>query len=326
VSKKELQETEREVTRAEKVLAVALAVFLLVGGLRIAWAINDFFPHPDYLEIQRQFISESLAQEMGALWQQQNGKQAALQRLQEEESVLRLQYETAREEYRTLLDRGIDDAGKKAQWEQARSRMEQAQLAISAAEKAQHDFRTTILEPKEKVFRGAEERFQARLVQLMRQRNLRAGLGLMAYALLGFALSIWVFNVFRSKPFLSRYAVIGTSFLGFGVLQMLVVSFQVAHPFLQGVIPVEWIVSLGGSGISVAGIIFLKRKYLSTEAVRSRRLWKKACPICGFPKPGNCCNWCGVAQTTPCASCGLPTNSFSPYCQECGGKQAHGAG
>jgi hypothetical protein len=144
----------------------------------------------------------------------------------------------------------------------------------------------------------------------------------MAYALAGFALSLWVAGLFRTKPLLSRYAVIGTSFLGFGVLQMLVISYRVGYPFLRDLLPVEWIISLAGSGLSIAGIIFLKNTYLSAEAIRNRRLWKKACPGCGFPQPGSYCIRCGLAQKHHCSNCGLQTNKFSPWCEECGSKRS----
>lgn len=321
MNKQEIQETDREATRAEKILALALTVFLLIGGLRMAWAIDSAFPYPDYMKLREQFISASLEQERIIIFNQKNEKLAALQNLQIEESTLRLQYETAREEYRTLLDRGIDDRLKKAQWEEARDKHEETRTAISAAEAALRDFQNNIVAPKEKVFAEAERLFHERLAQLTGQRNRQAGLALMIYALAGFVLTLWIFNLFRGKPRLSRYTVIGTSFLGFGALQMLIISYYIASPFLRDWLPTEWIVSLGGSILSIAGIIFLKNKFLSTEAVNNRRLWKKACPACGFPHPGNYCIRCGVAQKSSCASCGLLTNRFSPWCQECGSKQ-----
>lgn len=322
MEKRELQEMDREVTRTEKVLAMALVVFLLIGGLRIAADINAVFPYPDYMELRGQFIPAPMEQEINNLRQQQNEKLANLQRLQENERDLRLEYEVAREEYRTLLDRGIDDREKKARWEQARTVLEKTISAVKAAETDLRDFQTNSLGPQEKVYMEAENRLQQRLGQLTRHRDLQAGLALMAYALAVFALSLWVASLFRTKPLLSRYAVIGTSFLGFGVLQMLVISYRVGYPFLHGLLPIEWIISLAGSGLSVAGIIFLKNKYLSPEAIKSRRLWKKACPGCGFQQPGNYCLRCGLAQKHHCSNCGLQTNKFSPWCEECGSKQS----
>ena len=321
MERKELQETDREVTRAEKVLALALAVFLLIGGLRVAWAINAVFPYPDYMALREQFVPQIMQQEMVTLWNQKNEKLAELERLRVEEGILRLQYETAREEYRTLLDRGIDDSLKKARWEQARGSYEEAKAAISAAETTLRDFQDDILSPKETLFTEAEARFNEQHALLTGQRNLRAGVALMAYALFAFALAIWGFNLFRSKPLLSRYAVIGTSFMGFGALQLLVISYYIVYPFLQGLLPMEWIISLGGSSLSIAGIILLKNKFFSAEAVGNRRLWKQACPACGFPYPGNYCARCGVPQKRVCTSCGLLTSRFSPWCQECGNKQ-----
>ena len=321
MGKGELLETEREVTRAEKVLALALAIFLLIGGLRVAWAINGIFPYPDYMELHGQFVPAALEEEVNALLQREGEKQGALQRLREEESALRSQYEKAREEYRTMLDRGIDDADKKALWVQAREGHEEALAAISVAETTLQDFQASTLGPKQQALWENYGRLETRFNQLTSRRNLHAGLALMAYALAGFALALWIFNLFRSKPLLSRYAVIGTSFLLFGVLQMLAITYYTGFPFLRDLIPIEWIISIAGSGLSIAGIVFLKNRYLSTEAVRNRRLWKKACPICGYPQPGNHCIRCGAAQTQNCSHCGLLTSKFALWCRECGSKQ-----
>ena len=319
--KVELQETEREVTRAEKVLALALAIFLLIGGLRAAWSINHIFPYPDYMQMHRQFVPAALEEEVNALLRQENTKQAALQRLRDEESTLLAQYEIAREEYRTMLDRGIDDAAKKAMWEQARARHEETLAAISAAETVLRDFQADALQPKQHTLWEYHAQLETHFNQLTTRRNLYAGLALMAYALAGFALALWIFNLFRSKPVLSRYGVIGTSFLLFGVMQMLAITYYTGFPFLRDLIPVEWIISIAGSGLSIAGIVLLKNRYFSAEAVRNRRLWKKACPGCGYPQPGKFCIRCGGAQTQNCCHCGLPTNRYSLWCRECGGKQ-----
>lgn len=322
MGKKELSDTGREVTRAERILAVALALSLLIGGMRLAWTINSAFPYPDYSSLRSQFIPEALEREMNSLWQQKNNKLSALQRLQDEEIALRQEYETAREEYRTLLDRGIDDKEKMARWEKARDEYSKSQATLSDAQTALLDFQNNILSPRESVFRDAEARFQEQFAELNSQRNRRAGIALIAYALAVFALAIWVSSLFRTRPMLSRYAVIGTSFLGFGALQMLVVTYQVAYPFLRGLIPVEWVISVGGSGLSIAGIVFLKNRLLSAEAVSNRRLWKKSCPICGFPLPGNFCGRCGAVQQEKCCACGLLTSRFLPWCRECGKKLA----
>ncbi|MBT9142951.1 MAG: hypothetical protein DDT29_01350 [Dehalococcoidia bacterium] len=322
MDKKELSDTGREVTRAERILAVALALFLLIGGMRLAWIINSAFPLPDYSSLRSQFIPEALEREMNNLWQQNNNKLSALQRLQDEERELRQEYETAREEYRTLLDRGIDDKQKMARWEKARDEHRNSQAALSGTQAALRDFQNNILSPRESAFREAEARFQERFAQLNSQRNRRAGVALITYALAVFALAIWVSGLFRTRPLLSRYAVIGTSFLGFGAVQTLVVTYQVAYPFLRDLIPVEWVVSLGGSGLSIAGIVFLKNRLLSDEAVRNRRLWKKSCPLCGFPLPGNFCGRCGAVQQEKCCACGLLTSRFLPWCRECGSRLA----
>jgi hypothetical protein len=81
------------------------------------------------------------------------------------------------------------------------------------------DFQADALWPKQQALGEYHGRLEARFNQLTSQRNLFAGLALMAYALAGFALALWFFNLFHSKPLLNRNGVIGTNFLLFGVMQ-----------------------------------------------------------------------------------------------------------
>lgn len=311
---------EREISRAEKILALALAVFLLIGGVRVAVAIDRAFPHPDYAKLRQEFELDRREQELAPLRAQESELAAALQKRREAETMARLDYETAREEYRTLLDRGIDDPGKRTQWEQSRKILEEAQAAREEAERRLEIFRVQTLGPKQQELARLEAQFQAVLTRLSRARDLKAGIACLVYALGAFALSCLVFNLFRRSPRLGRYAVIGTSVLGFGAVQALLVSFKIAYPFLRDVVPVEWVVSVGGSAVCVAALVYLKNRFLSAPVVRRRRLWKGACPACGFPGPGAFCPWCGADQTVTCPRCGRETSRFLPCCRACGGR------
>ncbi|MBT9130984.1 MAG: hypothetical protein DDT42_01366 [candidate division WS2 bacterium] len=309
-----------ETTTAEKILAIALTVFLLIGGLRLAGAIDRLFPHPNYTLIRQEHFPANLEAEFFTLQQKYHELRVEVQRYTDAEARARLDYEKAREEYRTLLDRGVDDPVKKLRWEQTRNQLEQVQKNIETAQTTLNNFRADLFAPKEIIFRAAEQKFQEDFNRQARTRNLKAGISLLIYALIMFILSFLIFNFFRTRSGLSRYALIGVSFLGFGALQALIVSFRIVYPYLIGIIPVEAIVSIGGSTISIAGIVYLKNRFFSSRAIRNRRLWKKVCPVCGFPDPGNHCSWCGSAQLVECPSCKKLTNEYLPRCRECGEK------
>lgn len=151
---------------------------------------------------------------------------------------------------------------------------------------------------------------QAELTRLHRARDLKAGIACLRYALFTFILTLFIFNFFRRSSRLGRYAVIGSSVLGFGAVQALLVSFKIAYSFLRDAVPVEWVVSIGGSAVCVAALVYLKNRFLSAPAVQRRRLWEGACPACGFPNPGPFCPWCGAGQTTTCSRCGIETSRF----------------
>lgn len=309
---------EREATRAEKILALALAIFLLIGGVRIAVAIDRMFPRPVYEQVRREFIPPDMEQELSLLRQKESELAGEAQSSREAEIRARLAYEAAREEYRTFLDRGIDDPRKRAAWETARASLEEAQERRDAAEETLARFTSRILQPKVNAYTRAEMNIQSKLTDLTRTRDLKSGGFSLAYALLAFAFTFWIFNLFRIKPGLARYAVIGTSFLGFGVLQTIVIFFKIVIPFLHDIIPIEWIVSVGGSAICIAALVYLKNRFFSLEAVRQRRLWKGLCPVCGFSRPGFFCAWCGASQVMECPHCTGRTNRYLPYCGECG--------
>lgn len=309
---------EKEISRAEKILALALAVFLLVGGMRLVVAIDRAFPHPNYARLHQAYELDRQEQELGLLRGQESELAEILRERQEAETRARLDYETAREEYRTLLDRGIDDPGKRAQWERNRKTLEEAQAAREEAERQLEVFRGQILNPAQQKFDRAQARLQEELTRLRRTRDLKAGIACLGYALFTFILTFFIFNFFRRSSYLGRYAVIGTSFLGFGAVQVLLVSFKIAYSFLRDVVPVEWVVSIGGSAVCIAALVYLKNRFLSAPAVQRRRLWKGSCPVCGFPNPGPFCAWCGVGQTITCPRCGIETSRFLPHCRACG--------
>ncbi|MBS3938954.1 MAG: hypothetical protein KGZ50_10350 [Peptococcaceae bacterium] len=308
-------------TTAEKILALALTVFLLIGGLWAAENITQFFPPPDWAAIRAEHIPASVEAEFNLLAQEQNELAMTVQRHTEAVAAAQSAYEKAREEYRTLLDRGIDDRDKRLRWEETRLQLETLQKEIAVARAALDTFTTDVFAPQKTVFLAAQQRYHDELGRQNRARNLVVGVALLTYALAVFALTFLVFNLFRTRRSLSRYVVVGNSVLGFGALQALILFYRVVYPALRGLLPVELIISVGGAAISIAGIVFLKNRFFSNEAIRNRRLWRKSCPNCGFPHPSLHCAWCGAGQVAPCPQCHARTNNHLPYCGECGAKR-----
>lgn len=101
-----------------------LAVFLLVGGVRLTAAIDRAFPRLDCAGLHQAYELDRQEQEPELLRGQESELAGILRQRREAETRARLDYETAREEYRALLGRGIDDPGKRAQWERNRKTLE----------------------------------------------------------------------------------------------------------------------------------------------------------------------------------------------------------
>lgn len=225
-------------------------------------------------------------------------------RRRQAEARARLDYETAREEYRPYLDRGIDDPDRRARWERSPGELEEAQAAREDAARRLEIFRTQILDPAQQELDRVEEQFRAELGRLRRIRDLKAGSACLGYAMSAFALTFALFNTFRRSPPPRRHAVIGTSLLGFGAAQALLVSLWIAYPFLADVVPVEAIVFVGGSG-GLRGSSGVPEKPHSLRSGGGEpAVVEGACPACGFPAPGAFCPWCGAEQTVACPRCG----------------------
>lgn len=84
------------------------------------------------------------------------------------------------------------------------------------------------LNPVQHEFDRAQARLQAELTRLRRARDVKAGIACLGYALFTFILTFLIFNFFRRSSYLGRYAAIGTSSLGFGVVRALLVSLKIA--------------------------------------------------------------------------------------------------
>ncbi|MDI6632391.1 MAG: hypothetical protein QME13_08145 [Thermoanaerobacteraceae bacterium] len=311
-------QAEKEVSRVEKILALALCAFLLLGGLRLASNIDHSFPYPDYGQLEQKYAIGSIRQELDLLRAKERELAEAVAGLRESEVDARAKYEFAREEYRTLLERGTDDPLKREKWERSREALEAVQAQREQAEGTLKVFTQRVLAPKEKELNEAEQQRQEEWNRLSRIRDIKAGTACLGYTLGAFAAACFLFGFLQRNPRFNRFAIIGSSILGFAALQLLVVSLKIAYPFLRGVVPVEWVVSVGGSGICIIAIIYLRRRLFSVSLVKRRRLWKGECAVCGFSASGAFCAWCGTALQTPCPQCGQETGVFYPFCRVCG--------
>lgn len=310
-----------EATRAEKVLALALVVFLLVGGFWVLNQLESIPPRPDYEAMSNQFHLAELRAEVQELQSDLYSTEELLNKQQARLNEARTQYEFRREEYRTALDSGIHSPEKEEAYELSLKNFEEQQLETDVVRK--------LVEVKQKELRGPEARLEAREAEFFKAfeaANQRYQLQLFllrfGYAAPAFGLATYAWIQLRKRG--SRHLIIATAFLAFTAIQLLVISGIYAWHLLRDLAQIA--VSVAGSVVSVAGLVTLRRYIFNFERIARSRSRRGQCPYCGFPAgPGaGFCRECGRALAEPCPSCSASRPVLSQFCPACGAGSASG--
>lgn len=311
-----LDEQERtEATRAEKVLALGLVVFLLLGGLWVLDRLGDIPARPDYALLEARHGIAPLQEEVSRLARDLGQAQQALTQAQEAESQARVQYEFRREEYRTALDAGRDDPARKAAYQEALAAYQRAQEATRAATAVVARWQEALREPQARL---EEKRaaLSAEFARASRQYETRVLLLRLAYALPVLGLAVLAWQGLRRRQF--PYLVLITSFTGFAVIQAAFLVGSYAWTLFRAWAQLG--VSLVGVAITAAGIVSLRRYVFSPRRVARARARAGQCIRCGLPLARDYafCPECGNRVAEPCPHCGQLRPSSLPICPHCG--------
>lgn len=314
---------EREVSRAEKILAAGMVVFLLIGGFWILGRIARWVARPDYYKIEVQYdqthqisiqqlrdASNIASLQLSESWQILDACRSAQAKALQE-------YEFRREEYRVLLERGEVGPAQRALHEKSREAYEDANAALAAAEtvhaqaqaaweRAQGQLDLAMREIGE-AFRRADRAYELQLLALRL---------LYVLPVLGGGIFAWQ----RTRAARSRYLIVATAFLAFGVIQAVVLAFQYSwHLFREAV---QVVVSVAGTAAAVAGIVVVKRYAGDPRRVIAYRLRRGQCYACGFPgvaqRDHQHCPACGAALLSVCEHCGGRRPVRAEFCPSCG--------
>jgi hypothetical protein len=288
-----------ETTKSEKLLALVLAVFLLIGGV---WAYQEIDDRVrSALPVREATPAEQQAIETLNQAQQRWSQAEAAVRQAREELELR------REAYRTALDADEPAAGLRLRYRAAERAHDQALRDVAAAERAEASAQPAAMAAQERVERDvAERRDRQELVIFL----LRLGASLV------FILAAYVLLT-RLRDRASRWFPLS----GAGVLFATVFAFVVAvdyltdyfDPFDAGIL----LLSLLGVGATIVAFWLLQR-YLARR-LPLRRVRRRQCPYCGFPVGDHeRCEGCGREVEAPCAHCAAPRRVGAPFCGACG--------
>lgn len=285
-------------TRSERVLAVVLVVFLLIGSGWFYVKIDDWVGGSrawEYTAAEQRSIDAAETAEDRA-WRAEEERDTALTDL-----------ELARENLSLAIEQdqptgSLSETFEEAQTEYAEARAEAtaARSRADAAQQAADDARETYDDRAG----GKDGRYW--IVALLRL--------LLVGALVGGSLRL--ITVQRARE--SRYLTLGLSAVAASTLTAVWFAGDYITDYIDVLELGPLVLSVLGAGATVVAFVALQR-YLARRVPRGR-VRKGECPFCGFPVRGDGphCEGCGREVVGECGACSSPRRVGSPHCAVCG--------
>jgi hypothetical protein len=288
---------ELQTTKSEKLLAVVLTAFLLLGGIwtytRIDDAVRAHVPLP--------------SASADPATRRSDAAQQRVFRAQQRVGASRQNLELSREAYRTALDADKPAADLERRYQQAQHRYEQATTALAAARREA----VAAAPAAEKARVAADSRIDA-----ARHRQERdAFLARLALVLLSIGGAYWLLAHMRRRQ--TRWFPLAGSAVAFATIFAFVLACDYLTDYFD---PFRWGVALVAVvGISATLVAYLAlERYLRRRAPR-RRVRRHQCPFCAYPLGGNeHCEGCGRTVVAACTACEAPRRVGTAYCGACG--------
>jgi hypothetical protein len=294
-----------QTTRTEKLLAVVLTAFLLLGAVWTYQKVDDVIR--SHVSVPAYAIGpagERLRREGARLFRAEEERRRALENL-----------ELRREAYRTALDAGDPAPRLAAAYNAAQSRLRAAERELDSARASAARARP----PAER-----ERRVQAVRVEKAMDRQARytffARFGLTAFYIVGaYGLLAWM----RRRT--SRWFPLA----GSAVAAATIFAFVFASDYLTDYLePFDWgIAAIAGLGIASTLLVYWGVERYLIRRIPQRRVKRRQCPFCGYPVDTNThCEGCGREVFAPCSKCEAPRRVGTPYCGVCGSTAGASAG
>jgi hypothetical protein len=290
---------EIQTTRTEKLLAVVLAAFLLLGAIWTYQKLEDVIRKHEPVPTQTFQQSPAVVRYDRA--------QSDLRRARLRSGRALRQLELSREAYRTALEAHRPAGALGRRYDAAQRRYTNAQHAVHRASAAVAAARPAA----ERAQRDAESRFSSAEHRQERDSFL-ARLGLVGLFVVG------------AYVLLARMRRRGTRWFPLalsGVAAATILAFVLASDYLTDYFdPFDW----GVAFIALLGIVSTLLAYWAVERyivrrLPQRRVRRTQCPFCGYPAgAGPHCEGCGREVVAPCARCEAPRRVGTVHCATCG--------
>jgi len=290
-----------QTTRSEKLLAVVLTIFLLIGGLWTYQRIDDEVREAVAVGEVRPSIEDQAA--IDRLRQAQREAAAAAREL----GAARDNLELRREAYRTALDAGRSAPELERRYQDAQARFVRAQRDVQATRQA--------VAEAEPAARSAGDRISAEYERREDRRALLTFLFRFLLVTASLALGYWLLMRLRARG--SRYFTVAVAVVAYAAILALVLATDYITDYVDPLDLGPLVLSLFGIVLTLLAFVALQR-YLARR-IPLRRVRKRECPFCGYPVRGNRrCEGCGRQVVADCAACGADRRVGVLHCGACG--------
>jgi hypothetical protein len=297
-----------EATRSERLLAVVLAVFLLIGLL---WGYVKLG------EVDRELAPRNPAMQLSPADRATLAHANALAASAEDAAASfprphRVLVDR-REAYRTALDAGRDDPRLGAAYRAARIGLAHARDDARRTRVQARSMRTAAAPARARL--AAARRAEDHRVEDHRREHDLIVAGLRVLLVLAtLAGGLWLLSALRQRR--SRWIVVAHAAVGAATALAL---FTVGDYLSDVVTPADLgplALSLIGTLLTLLAIAALHR-YLA-RSLPGRRVLRGDCPFCGYPGRGAHCEGCGREIVASCARCAAARRVGSRHCAACG--------
>ena len=291
-----------QTTKGEKLLAVVLTIFLLIGGVwayqKIDDAVRSTTP-PDFSYRGTPAEQVAIARLEGA--------DAGLRRAERAAARARENLEFRREAYRTALDEGRQAPELRAAYQRSQRRLAQAERERRAAAQAVAEAQPSALAAQRKIAEVQQGRSE--------RRELLAFVFRLAFVLATVAFGYWLLARLRRRG--SRYYAVGIAVVAFAAILAFAMAVDYMTDYFEPLDLGPLVISLFGIAVTLLAFVGLQR-YLARR-IPQWRVRKGECPFCGYPVRGNeHCESCGRDVIAPCAACDRPRRVGTMRCGACG--------
>jgi hypothetical protein len=292
---------EIEITKTEKLLALVLTVFFLIGGIW-TYAKVDNVVRSELVSVDAYFTADERAAVDRA-----SDAQQRLDNAERAFAQARIDLELARERYRTALDADQPAGELEAAYRAAESRYSSARFEV---DRARAEVAAT---------RPAADAAYARAADEAQDASVRGELITFAIrlALLLTTLGCAYWLLIRLRRSGSRYLPVAFALVGFAALLALVMTGDYVghHIDVEQLGPL--VLSLAGIGLTLGAFWWLQR-YLARR-IPQCRVRKGECPFCGYPaRGGEHCEGCGRSVIGECTTCHELRRVGTFHCGACG--------